>query len=121
MYKCRLIIQNLAEAAALFKVFKQVKVVAIPLEFGIQRIIPGGLDFSSIFILFFDANSYQHKEYQKIFNIIDDTEDRNFISANENSEIYNFKFKYQGQDIDFIMKSFSPLSKIVKEQIEFQI
>lgn len=31
-------------ATALFKVFEQVKVVAIPLESGIQRIIPGGLD-----------------------------------------------------------------------------
>lgn len=84
-------------------------------------IIPEGLASKNIRNLFFDANSYQHKEYKKIFSIIDDTEDKNFISANENSEIYNFKFKYQDQDIDFVMKSFSPLSKIVKEQNESSI
>ncbi|MBU3126228.1 hypothetical protein [Clostridium tagluense] len=76
-------------------------------------IVPEGLGSKEIRNLFYDPTHYQHKEYCSIYNIIDDTE--KFISANDNTEIYNFKFKYQGDEIDFIMKSFAPMSKIVRD------
>jgi ribonuclease BN (tRNA processing enzyme) len=78
-------------------------------------IIPEGYASTEIRNIFLDSKHYIHDEYRKIYNIIDDTEPDLFISANDNTEIFNFKFNYNGDEFDFVMKSFSPLSKIIRD------
>ncbi|WP_291628078.1 hypothetical protein [Clostridium sp.] len=77
-------------------------------------IIPEGYTATEVRSMFLDSNNYKHKEYKKIYDTLDDISPDNFISANNNTEIYNFKFKYEEAEYDFLMKSFAPLSKIVR-------
>ncbi|MPQ42513.1 hypothetical protein [Clostridium tarantellae] len=75
-------------------------------------IVPEGLGSKELRDLFNDPSSYQHDEYRNIYNMIDDVE--NFISANEHTQIYNFKFTNKNNEYDFIMNTFAPISKVVK-------
>lgn len=77
-------------------------------------IIPEGYTSTEVRNMFLDSKNYKHKEYKRIYDILDDINPDNFISANNNTEIYNFKFNYEEDEFDFLMKSFSPLSKIVR-------
>lgn len=78
-------------------------------------IIPEGYTSTEIRDLFLESNNYKHMEYKKIYNILDDINSDNYVSANNNTEIFNFKFNYEEEEFDFIMKSFAPLSKVVKD------
>lgn len=79
-------------------------------------IIPAGLEGKEIRNLFFDNKSYQHMEYRKIYDLIDNIQPKRFVGANEHSEIYNFAFKRGEEKIDFIMKSFAPYGWMMRER-----
>ena len=78
-------------------------------------ITPEGYTSTEIRNMFLESDNYKHNEFRKIYEILDDIRPNNFISANSNTEIYNFKFCNQDNEFDLIMKAFAPLSKFAKD------
>lgn len=78
-------------------------------------IVPEGYSSTEVRRMFLDSKNYKHEEYKKIYDLLDDISPDNFISANNNTEIYNFKFNFEDDEYDFLIKSFAPLSKIVRD------
>ena len=77
-------------------------------------IVSDGLQAKDIRDLFFDEQSYQHKEYKKIYSMIDDVKPKKFANADEHSTLYRFLLKYENEEIDFIMNSFAPFGGMVR-------
>lgn len=78
-------------------------------------IIPKGYTSTEVRNMFLESNNYKHIEYKKIYTILDDINPDTYVSADNNTEIFNFKFNYEDDEFDFLMKSFSPLSKVIRD------
>lgn len=61
-----------------------------------------------------EVKDYKLKEYKEIFKIIDETKGYLYQGVNESTELYNFRLINGSNEIEFGMKSFAPMGKILR-------
>lgn len=81
-------------------------------------IVPGAFQAKEWRTLVLDnttVENYKLKEYNEIFKIIDNTKDYLYQGVNESTELYNFRLLNGSKVIEFGMKSFAPMGKIMRD------
>lgn len=77
-------------------------------------IMPEGISYRELLTQIRDEHG---KEYNEIFGLANKYVGADyFVSANQNTEIFNFNLVYQDFNYNFRLQSFSPLSKIVRNR-----